>query len=161
VRLLPRVAQRAKHEPEAAREQGAALPLVLEGERPVAARRRVDLAEHAGVAFCKSGQNVESVKTLYADDVESIEAADGPSGPRVTRGKDAVLLNNVKWLEAHELHSAVTEGPYPHGDDKFAVRFNYDVTNRASGQRMQLDEVAVFTLRGDKVAKEEFFYSVG
>lgn len=113
------------------------------------------------VEFCKAGQNIESVKTLYADDVESIEAVEGPGGSRVTRGKEAVLLGNVKWLEAHELHSAVTEGPYPHGTDRFAVRFNYDVTNKASGQRMQLDEVAVYTLRGDKVAKEEFFYSIG
>jgi len=113
------------------------------------------------VAFCKAGQNIESIKTLYADSVESIEAFAPPGGSRVTRGKDAVLTNNVKWLDAHEVHSAVTEGPYPHGDDKFAVRFNYDVSNKASGQRMKLDEVAVYTLKDDKVVKEEFFYSAG
>jgi hypothetical protein len=28
------------------------------------------------VAFCKAGQNIESVKTLYADDVQSIEAVE-------------------------------------------------------------------------------------
>jgi hypothetical protein len=104
---------------------------------------------------------VESVKTLYADDVESIEAVEAPGSSRVTRGKDAVLSNNVKWLEAHEVHSSVTDGPYPHGNDKFAVRFNFDVTNKTSGQRMKLDEVAVYTLKNDKVVKEEFFYSIG
>lgn len=113
------------------------------------------------VAFCNAGQNVESIKTLYADDVESIEAMTPPGGSGVTRGKEAVLTNNIKWLEAHQIHSAVTEGPYPHGSDRFAVIFKYDVTNRASGQRMQLDEVALYTLRGDKVAKEEFFYEMG
>jgi ketosteroid isomerase-like protein len=113
------------------------------------------------VAFCKAGQNVESVKTLYADDVESIEAVAPPGASAVTRGRDAVLAANVKWLEAHEIHSATTEGPYPHGTDRFAVRFSYDVTNRASGQRMKLDEIALYTLRGGKIAKEEFFYNVG
>lgn len=110
------------------------------------------------VAFCKAGQNIESIKTLYADAVESIEAVEAPGSSRVTRGKTAVLDNNVKWLAAHEVHSAVTEGPYPHGNDKFAVRFSFDVTNKASGQRHKLDEVAVFTLQGDKVVREEFFY---
>jgi ketosteroid isomerase-like protein len=113
------------------------------------------------VAFCKAGQNVESVKTLYADDVESIEAMAPPGSSGVTRGKDAVLTNNVKWLEAHQIHDAVTEGPYPHGAERFAVHFRYDVTHRASGQRRQLDEIALYTLRGDKIAKEEFFYDVG
>jgi SnoaL-like domain len=113
------------------------------------------------VAFCKAGQNIESIKTLYADNVESVEAVAAPGGSRVTRGKDAVLTNNVKWLEAHEVHSAVTEGPYPHGDDKFAVRFTMDVTNKANGQHLQLDEVAVYTLERDKVVREEFFYSAG
>jgi ketosteroid isomerase-like protein len=113
------------------------------------------------VAFCKAGQNVESIKTLYADDVESIEAAAPPGSSGVTRGKAAVLDANVKWLEAHEIHSAATEGPYPHGKDRFAVIFRYDVTNRASGQRMKLDEVALYTLASDKVVKEEFFYDVG
>jgi ketosteroid isomerase-like protein len=114
------------------------------------------------VAFCKVGQNVESISTLYAEDVESIEAAAPPGAASgLTRGKAAVLANNVKWLEAHEVHSAVTEGPYPHGDDRFAVIFRYDVTNRASGQRMKLDEVALYTTHGGKILKEEFFYDMG
>jgi ketosteroid isomerase-like protein len=113
------------------------------------------------VAFCKAGQNVESINTLYAEDVESIEAGAPPGASGITRGKAAVLANNVKWLEAHEVHSAVTEGPYPHGDDRFAVVFRYDVTNRASNQRMKLDEVALYTLQGGKIAKEEFFYDMG
>lgn len=113
------------------------------------------------VTFCNAGQNIESIKTLYADDVESIEAAEMPGAPRVTRGKEAVLRNNEKWLEAHEVHNATTDGPYPHGSDKFAVRFSFDVTNKPSGQRFKMDEIAVFTLRDDKVVKEEFFYTVG
>lgn len=113
------------------------------------------------VAFCKAGQNIESIKTLYADDIESVEAGAPPGGSGVTRGKAAVLENNVKWLEAHEVHGASVEGPFPHGSDRFAVVFRYDVTNRASGQRMKLDEVALYTLSGGKIAKKEFFYDVG
>lgn len=50
------------------------------------------------------------------------------------------------------------EGPWPHGDDRFAVRFTYDITNKPSGMRMQMDEIGVFTVADGKVVREEFFY---
>ena len=50
--------------------------------------------------------------------------------------------------------------PYPH-DDRFAVRFLYDITNKPSGKRMTMDEVGVFTVANDKIVKEEFFYAMG
>jgi ketosteroid isomerase-like protein len=113
------------------------------------------------VQLCKEGKNLESVDTLYAEDIESIEAAKPPMGERITRGIANVRKNNATWLETNTVHSHSTEGPYPHGDDKFAVRFNYDVTHNASGQRMKLDEVAVFTVKSGKVVREEFFYDMG
>ncbi|MCA9707014.1 MAG: nuclear transport factor 2 family protein, partial [Myxococcales bacterium] len=98
------------------------------------------------VAFCKEGKNLESINTLYADDVESIEAADPPQGDRVTKGIEGVRAKNQWWGENHEVHSAGVEGPWPHGSDRFAVRFSYDVTNKPSGQRYQMDEIGVFTV---------------
>ena len=113
------------------------------------------------VAFCKEGKNLESINTLYADNVVSVEAGTPPEGERVAKGIDAVRAKNQWWSENHEIHSAGVEGPYPHGDDKFAVRFNYDITHKPSGQRMQMDEVAVFSVENDKVVREEFFYQTG
>lgn len=118
------------------------------------------------VALCREGKNLESVRTLYAEDIESIEAAEPPGGEsqgfaRVTRGKQAVLDKNVKWDEQNEIHETRVTGPYPHGHDKFAVRFEYDITNRQLGMRMKVDEIGVFTLLDGKVAREEFFYDMG
>ena len=50
------------------------------------------------------------------------------------------------------------EGPYVNGDD-FTVRFVMDVTDKDSGQRMTMDEVALYRLKGGKIAEERFFYS--
>ena len=114
------------------------------------------------VQFCKEGKNLESISTLYAKDVESIEAMAPPGGERIAKGIDAVKGKNQWWTENHEVHEGSVEGPFPHGDDKFAVIFKYDITNKPSGQRMKLEEVGVFHLNGDgKVAKEEFFYTMG
>jgi ketosteroid isomerase-like protein len=104
---------------------------------------------------------MEAIRSLYADDVESVEAGEVGGFARVTKGKQAVIEKNDLWGANNEVHSAVTEGPYPHGDSKFAVRFAYDLTNKASGRRMQMDEVAVFTVADGKVVKEEFFYDLG
>lgn len=114
------------------------------------------------VALCKEGKNEESIKTLYSDDIVSVEAASPPSGgERTTKGKEAVLGKNQWWVENHEVHSGEVEGPFPHGDDRFAVIFRYDITNKPSKMRTQMNEVAVFTCVGGKVAREEFYYSMG
>lgn len=113
------------------------------------------------VAFCKEGKNLESINTLYAENIESVEASAGPDGSRVAQGIEAVRGKNQWWSENHEIHSAAVAGPYPHGEDRFAVRFEYDITNKPSGQRMQMDEVGLFTVEAGKIVKEEFFYDMG
>lgn len=111
------------------------------------------------VAFCKEGKNLDSINTLYANDVVSVEAyAPQAGGDRVTEGIDGVRGKNQWWSDNHEIHSASVEGPWPHGDDRFAVRFTYDITNKPSGMRMQMDEIGVFTVADGKVVREEFFY---
>lgn len=113
------------------------------------------------VAFCKEGKNLESINTLYSENIESVEAAEPQQGgERVTKGIEGVRGKNQWWSENHENHSAAVHGPYPHGDDRFAVRFEYDITNKPSGMRMQMDEVGIFTVEGGKIVKEEFFYDM-
>ncbi|HLZ10156.1 MAG TPA: SnoaL-like domain-containing protein, partial [Chloroflexota bacterium] len=48
-------------------------------------------------------------------------------------------------------------GPYPH-DNRFAVRFVFDITNKETGKRTTMDEVGLFTVDNDKITREEFFY---
>ena len=76
-------------------------------------------------------------------------------------GIEGVRGKNQWWSENHEIHSVDVEGPWPHGEEKFAVHFKYDITNKPSGQRMQLNEIGVFTVENEKVVREEFFYDAG
>jgi ketosteroid isomerase-like protein len=112
------------------------------------------------VELCKQGKNDEAMKTLYASDIVSVEAGAPPGQSSEARGIEAVAAKGAWWAENHEVHAATCEGPFPHGD-RFIVRFNYDVTNKPSSKRMQMDEAALYTVKDGKIVREEFFYSMG
>jgi ketosteroid isomerase-like protein len=112
------------------------------------------------VAMCKEGKHGEIVTELFAPDAVSIEAFAPPGGQRTTKGIEGILGKSKWWNENHIVHKAEVFGPYPH-DDRFAVRFFYDITNKPSQKRMSMDEVALFTVSNGKIVKEEFFYTAG
>ena len=112
------------------------------------------------VEFCQKGENLKAIETLYSPNIVSVEAADMPGMPAEMRGMDAILGKNKWWTENHEVHSASCEGPFPHGN-RFIVHFDYDVTNKPSQKRMQMNEMALYTVEGGKVVHEEFFYVTG
>ncbi len=112
------------------------------------------------VELCKQGKNMEALNTLFADDVVSVEAGAPPGMPREAKGLAAVIAKGEWWLANHEVHSAAMTGPWPH-DDRFIVGFQYDVTNKPSGKRMQMNEVGLYTVRNGKIVREEFFYDMG
>ena len=103
----------------------------------------------------------DAIEELYADDVVSTEAQEAPGMTRQVQGKQSVLGKNQWWAENHEVHESHVEGPFPHGDDRFAVIFKYDVTNKPSKQRYKMEEVGLFQVQNGKIVKEEFFYDMG
>jgi ketosteroid isomerase-like protein len=111
--------------------------------------------------LCRQGKNVEALNTLFADDVVSVEAVAMPGTPsRESKGLAAVKGKGEWWLANHEIHSATVTGPWPH-DDRFVVGFQYDVTNKPSGQRIKMDEAGLYTVKNGKIVREEFFYDMG
>jgi len=112
------------------------------------------------VELCKANKNMEAMETLYSPDIVSVEAAEMPGLGREAKGLQAVLGKGKWWSENHIVHSQEIEGPWPHGD-RFIVRFKYDVTNKPTNQRRQMDEVGLFTVQDGKVVREEFFYPTG
>lgn len=109
------------------------------------------------VALCKDGKNDEALTTLFADNAVSVEAQAMPGMEQEIKGLAAIKAKGAWWMANHEVHSAVVTGPWPHGD-RFIVGFAYDVTNKPSAQRMQLDEMALYTVKDGKIVREEFFY---
>lgn len=113
------------------------------------------------VANCRGGNEAEGLKTLYADDAVSAEAVAMPGSPgREASGLDAIQAKHEWWFGAHEVHSQKVEGPFYHGDDRFGVIFDLDVTTKESGERMQMREMGVYTVADGKIVREEFFYGV-
>jgi ketosteroid isomerase-like protein len=113
-----------------------------------------DVAEQF-TALCKAGQFDEAGERFWAEDVVSLEAMSG-EGQRA-EGRDALRAKGEWWVENHEVHGVTTEGPLVNGD-QFVVRFGMDVTQKASGQRIQMDEVALYTVRDGRIVEERFFY---
>jgi len=111
------------------------------------------------IELVKAGKAHEAIETLYAPNIVSVEAAAPPGqSPEVT-GITACLEKGKQFRERMEVHKQDADGPYPHGD-RFAVVLRYEVTPRASGARTTMSEVAVYTVKDDKIVREEFFYSM-
>ncbi len=110
--------------------------------------------------LCQKHQNHIALETLFSTDAVSVEAAAMPGANAETRGLPAIMAKGKTWMDNHEIHKSSMEGPWPHGD-RFIVRFTYDVTNKPSGRRIQMDETALFTVANDKIVREEFFYNAG
>lgn len=109
-------------------------------------------------ALCQQGKALEAINTLYAPNVVSVESVGNEHMPRQMEGIDAIRGKNEWWYENTEVHSAEMRGPFPHGEDRFAVFFDMDCTNKVSKERSKLQEVGVYTVAGGKIVREEFFY---
>jgi hypothetical protein len=111
------------------------------------------------VDLCRAGKNAEAMQSLHATDIVSVEAGAPPGQSAETRGLAACLAKSKQWSESNEVHSMKVDGPYPHGD-RFAVIFDMDVTRRADKQHIVMREIALYTVKNDKIVREEFFYSM-
>jgi ketosteroid isomerase-like protein len=112
------------------------------------------------VELCKAGKNHEAIQQLYATDIVSIEAGAPPGQSPEVNGLPAVLAKAKHWAETNEVHSMKVEGPFPHGD-RFAGSRRCRRGRRTDKQHVVMREVALYTVKGDKIVREEFFYSMG
>jgi ketosteroid isomerase-like protein len=109
----------------------------------------------AVVALSKAGKLDDIGQTYWAESIVSIEDMDGPMAR--LEGRAAVNAQGEWWNGAHEVHGIETHGPFVNGD-QFAVRWVMDVTQRETGNRITMDEVALYTVRDGKIVEERFFY---
>ncbi len=74
-------------------------------------------------------------------------------GAQVAAEHEAWLAEN--WVDVNSV--SISEGPFI-GATGFAVIISSDFTMKHSGERHIFREVAVFTVDGDKIVREEFLY---
>ena len=103
----------------------------------------------------QQGDHLGAGEKYNADDIVSLEAMEGPMA--IARGKEALRQKGEWWQANHEVHGGSVEGPYVNGD-QFAVRFKFDITPKATGERVTMDEVGVYTVKNGKITEERFYY---
>ena len=105
------------------------------------------------VELCSQGKNFDVMRTMYAPDIVSIEG-----GGEETAGQTPVIKKSEAWQSNNTIHSEKVIGPYFNGHNQFAVHFTFEVTPKATGKRITLQEVGVYTVVDDKITREQFFY---
>jgi ketosteroid isomerase-like protein len=61
---------------------------------------------------------------------------------------------------AFEVLGSEVSDPYPHGDDRFAVRFRVKAKSKETGEVSEMDEIAVYHVADGRIVREEFFYGM-
>ena len=105
------------------------------------------------VELCNQGKNFDVMNTMYAPDIISVE----PTG-KATAGKAEVIEKSKKWAATVTIHGETVIGPFFHGPDQFATKTIFDITRNATGKRMQIEEISVYTVKNDLITKEQFFF---
>lgn len=112
------------------------------------------------VALCREGKFEACLRELFSKDAVSAEAWAPPGVERVVSGLSAIFAKGEKWGRDNEIHSVELSGPFPF-DQRFAVYFRFEVTNKPTERRLQMEEVGLFTVEGGKIVREEFLYAAG
>jgi len=109
------------------------------------------------IALLRAGNAAEVEKEWLASDIESVE---GLGASMAWSGKQSVLDKYRAWEADHEIHDMQVDGPWV-GATGFAVKYRVDVTQKSSGQRNQMEEIAVYTVKNGKITREEFHFATG
>jgi hypothetical protein len=106
------------------------------------------------VELCNQGRNFDVMRTMYAPDIVSVEG-DGAE----TAGQVPVIQKSERWGEANAVNRQTIRGPFFNGADQFAVHFVHEITPRATGRPVTLEEVGVYTVKDDRITREQFFFT--
>jgi hypothetical protein len=107
------------------------------------------------VEMCNQGKNFDVMRTMYAADIVSVEA-DG----KETAGQGPVIKKSEVWVSDKAFNGETVAGPFFNAanPDQFVVYFALDITPKSTGKRVVVQEVGVYTVKNDKITREQFFY---
>jgi hypothetical protein len=112
--------------------------------------------------MCSVGKHHEAMQELYADNARHVEAMEFPGSPykRVTEGKPNLLKMSEQWGKTTTVHSMSCGQPLVNGD-QFICEMSMDCTSSEgpmAGQRMQMTEYCLYTVKDGKITEARFFY---
>jgi hypothetical protein len=113
--------------------------------------------------LCAAGKNLDAIKELYADDARHVEVLEAPWCPRILEGKKTLLAKSEEFVQNTTIHGASCGKPIVNGD-QFICEMSLDCTSNKgpmAGQRMNMKETALFTVKNGKITEGKFFYGMG
>ncbi|MDX2084546.1 MAG: nuclear transport factor 2 family protein [Candidatus Melainabacteria bacterium] len=118
-----------------------------------------DIAQQL-VDLCRQGKSMQVVNDFYADDIVSIESSSANQCmPAEQRGIEAIRAKHEWWEANVEVHSMEINGPFVGPENQFVVQFTLDSTNKLTGQRSVMTEMALYTVENSKIVREQFIYN--
>ena len=116
----------------------------------------VQTVAHKFVELCRQGKNFDVMRTMYAPNIVSVEG-DG----KQTAGQGPVIKKSEDWGANKTFNGETVAGPFFNSanPDQFVVYFTFNVTPKATGKPITLEEVGIYTVgKDDKISREQFFY---
>jgi ketosteroid isomerase-like protein len=110
------------------------------------------------VNLCRAGKNMDAINKLYSPNIVSIEPMGSEAMPAKMTGIEAIRGKNQWWFDNNEIHSSKVNGPFV-GETQFAVEYSFETTHKPTGQRNQMTELALYTVKDGKIVTEQFFYN--
>lgn len=113
--------------------------------------------------LCATGKNLDAINELYADNARHVEVMEGPGCARITEGKRSLLEKAEKFARTTTVHGASCGKPIVNGD-QFVCDMSLDCTcseGPMAGQRMNMKETALYTVKNGKITEGKFFYGMG
>ena len=104
------------------------------------------------------GKHFEVMRGMYSADMVSVEG-----NGKETVGKEPVIRKSEIWQGNNNIHSQKVAGPFYCGDPnasagRFAVYTVLEYSPKAGGERRTQEEVGLYTVKGEQITREEFFY---
>jgi ketosteroid isomerase-like protein len=104
--------------------------------------------------LCADGRAEEAAEKYWADNIATYEAMPGEYAE--THGRAETMAKAKWWFENHEVHEMEVEGPWINGD-QFMLYWEIEVTPKG-GERMEMEELVLYTVKDGKVVEERYFY---
>lgn len=110
---------------------------------------------HAFVEAVRTGRYVEAIEDFYTEDATMRDNLGAPRGGRdaLVRTEQAVLAS-LKSMVTHAVGPVLIDG------DQVVVKWVFQMTSQ-DGEVRRMEELALQTWRGDRIAEEQFYYDPG
>jgi ketosteroid isomerase-like protein len=105
-------------------------------------------------------KNLDAIKELYADNAKHVEVMGGPGCDRICEGKANLLEKAEQFHKSITIHGHTVGKPITNGE-QFILPMSLDSTfndGPMAGTRMNMEETALYTVKGGKITEAKFFY---